>query len=111
MNLCVKDSLSSGSSSLCAVGFLTCLSTSATLRGSLSLLPFLYKAADVNIDTRINPLDALLINRNFVGTVTSFKAGSWAFANDTIVAAGKAVAVKIKGICIGDVNGTFIPVK
>ena len=67
-------------------------------------------AADVNLDKKINPTDALLINRFYIKLINSFKAGAWLFENKAIPVAGEAnVSYSLKGICVGDVNGSYIP--
>jgi hypothetical protein len=64
--------------------------------------------ADVNIDKKINPVDALLVNRRFVKAISSFKAGDWIFQTfEVIIADENDVFQNIKGICFGDVNGSF----
>jgi uncharacterized protein (TIGR02145 family) len=67
------------------------------------------KAADVNIDNKINTVDALLINRRFVKLIKSFPAGEWLWDNNTVVVNGQNIIVNIKIICTGDVDGSFIP--
>ena len=80
-------------------------------------------AADVNMSGSINTTDAVKITRRFVGSDTSFTRGDWDFENpvggdtlnvstymnDTIVVNGQAVTLSLKGICIGDVNGSYAP--
>ena len=66
-------------------------------------------AADVNEDGKINPLDALLINRRFVGIVKSFKAGDWIYENDTVKVNGGNITCNLVADCVGDVNGSYIP--
>jgi len=66
------------------------------------------KAADVNADGKINPTDALLINKYCIGLVTSFKAGAWIFENNIITVGTSDVTYNFRGICVGDVDGSFI---
>jgi hypothetical protein len=67
------------------------------------------EAADVNKDGKIYPTDALLINKRYVNSINSFKAGDWIFETKTITINGKDMFLNIKGICVGDVNATYIP--
>jgi hypothetical protein len=68
-------------------------------------------AADANGNGNINSIDALLIQRFFVGYISQFSAGNWIFeeTNIQITAAGEQVTRNIKGICRGDSNGDFLP--
>ncbi len=69
------------------------------------------KAGDLNGDNTLNSTDALLDLKRFVGMITSFPIGSdWIFEEDTITITGNApVVYDFKGLCRGDVNGSFIP--
>jgi hypothetical protein len=66
-------------------------------------------AADVNSDNKTNPIDALFINRYFVKLITSFAAGKWYFEPLNFTMNGANQTLNIKGICIGDVNGSHKP--
>ncbi len=64
--------------------------------------------ADVNASGFINASDAQAVASRFVDAINSFPAGDWGFypglvnlRSDTFLA--------IKGLCYGDVNGTFVP--
>ncbi len=72
-------------------------------------------AADVNLSNSINATDAIKIKRRFSGLDTYFDRGDWTFAKpttgwDTIVVSGAAVTQDFYGLCVGDVNGSNIPV-
>lgn len=67
------------------------------------------KAADVNADTKVNPVDALLINRFYLKLVSSFNAGKWVFESPAITINSGNVTQNMKGLCVGDVNGSFKP--
>ncbi len=69
------------------------------------------KAADVDGNHFVNTVDALGISRRFVGLMDSFPAGDWVFENTTtnISHTGETI-VNIKGLCVGDVNKSFVPV-
>ena len=71
-------------------------------------------AADVNASGSINGTDALKIKRRFAGLDTTFAAGDWTFAKPTV--GGNTVSVQDEnvvqnfyGLCVGDVNGSFVP--
>ncbi|MFM7587403.1 MAG: dockerin type I domain-containing protein, partial [Bacteroidota bacterium] len=67
-------------------------------------------AADVNASNSINATDALQISRRTVSQITSFAAGNWFFQSPTVTLSGGVLQQSaIKGICIGDVNGSFNP--
>lgn len=69
-----------------------------------------YEAADVDNSNTINSIDALNICRFFTCMISSFPAGSWYFEPANITITGSGMYSKdIKGICIGDVNGSFEP--
>jgi len=68
------------------------------------------KAANVDNSAVVNSLDAMLISRRFTGSVSSFPAGNWAFEKPEIVFSGNSdFTQNIKGMCYGDVNGSFFP--
>ena len=73
--------------------------------------PLKQLAADVNVDKKTNPTDALLINKRYIGIIPTFKAGDWLFAHDTIKVVNDNVIYNLKGICVGDVDGSFTPTK
>ncbi len=71
-------------------------------------------AADVSggLPMVVNSLDALMIQQNFVGLISAFPAGSWCFETPSVVINGGGTYTQnIKGLCIGDLNGSFIPAK
>ena len=67
------------------------------------------KAADVNGDKNIIPMDALLINRRFVKLINSFTAGEWVWNNNTVAVNGQNIILNIQILCTGDVDGSYIP--
>ncbi len=73
--------------------------------------PLKQLAADVNKDGEVNPVDALLINRRFVKLDNSFPAGNWLFTHDTINVLKGNMTYDFKAICVGDANGSYIPLK
>ena len=69
-------------------------------------------AANVNGSESVNSTDALLIMQRFAHMINSFTAGDWVFETDggdilTIEAADRTDT--IRGLCYGDVNGSYIP--
>ncbi len=76
--------------------------------GVMTLSPLRTMAADVNVSGGITALDALYIKLRTVGTITSYPAGNWKFETPSVTLTGSSV-VPIKGLCFGDVNGSYIP--
>jgi PKD repeat protein len=70
-------------------------------------------AADVNNSDNINLADAIKVQRRFIGADTAFARGDWTFAKptggDTVIVAGANVVQDIQGLCVGDVDGSHIP--
>ncbi len=69
-----------------------------------------YQAADVDGSGYINAVDAFLSAKRFVGLETSFPVGDWVFTAETILVSElQYYNADIKGLCYGDVNGSYIP--
>ncbi len=66
-------------------------------------------AADVDASHFVNSVDALAIQRYFVGMLTAFPAGKWVFESKPITTQSSIYTTSLKGLCVGDVNGSFIP--
>jgi hypothetical protein len=67
--------------------------------------------ADVNASLTWTGLDALYIKLRTVGAITSYPAGDWKFDNPAnIIVSPTPTTQNIYGLCVGDVNGSFIPV-
>lgn len=67
-------------------------------------------AANVDQIIYINTLDALFIQRRFNGIIPTFPKGDWVFEQPSqVVNAGETYTVNLKGLCYGDVNGSYIP--
>ncbi len=67
-------------------------------------------AGDVNGSGFINSTDALSIQKRFVEMILTFPAGDWCIPSQTIeVGESSSAPVTVKGLCFGDVNGSFIP--
>lgn len=78
--------------------------------GLQSLSGMALKAADVNMDQGVNSVDALLIQQYFVEQIMTFQAGSWQWEIPAIQAIqpGEQRLLELKGLCTGDVNGSFV---
>ena len=70
-------------------------------------------AADVNLTHYINGTDAAKIEQRYIGSVSTFARGDWTFAKptggDLVTIYGSKVTQDFKGLCVGDVNGTNVP--
>ncbi len=67
-------------------------------------------AADVNLSSYVNAVDALYAAQRFVQLINSFPAGDWVFESPSVIVDGTGpVIVNIKGICVGDVDGSYVP--
>lgn len=66
------------------------------------------KAADVDGSGYINAMDALYVAQRFVLLINSFPAGDWIFESDSITINNNSVIRNLKGICTGDVDGSYI---
>ncbi|MEI6883568.1 MAG: FG-GAP-like repeat-containing protein [Bacteroidota bacterium] len=76
--------------------------------------PVRLQAADVNNSNSINGTDALKVKRRFAGLDTTFVRGDWTFAKpivggDSIVIGGTNISQDFYGLCVGDVNGSYVP--
>ena len=66
-------------------------------------------AADVDASGYAGVADGLMIERRFVGLATSFPSGNWIFEDPAIQVINANITQNIKGLCYGDVNGSYIP--
>ncbi len=75
--------------------------------GLITLAGLSLVAADVNLSNNINAIDALLIQKRFVGLSASFEAGDWIFEQPQISISGNTnLTINIKGVCVGDLNNS-----
>ncbi|MCX6270024.1 MAG: cohesin domain-containing protein [Bacteroidetes bacterium] len=66
--------------------------------------------ADVDGNGFVNAADALLIMRRFVGLQISFASGDWIFENPAItIIPNDTVYQDIKGLCVGDIDCSYVP--
>jgi hypothetical protein len=71
--------------------------------------PLNQAVADVNASNTITGLDALYIKLRTVGAIDSYPAGDWMFDNPTVNITPTPLSRNIMGLCVGDVNGSYIP--
>jgi predicted small secreted protein len=77
--------------------------------GSVTLTGLPLAVADVNASNTITGLDALYIKLRTVGMIDSYPAGNWMFDNPTVTVTSTPLSQNIMGLCVGDVNGSYIP--
>ncbi len=77
--------------------------------GAISLSALRKRAADVNLSSSINATDALSISKRTIGLISSFPAGDWMFEKDSLTVSGTNISDDLKGVCVGDVNGSYVP--
>ncbi len=76
--------------------------------GQLTGIRFI--AADINASNTLNSIDALTIQKRFVGVLFSFPVGDWVFEKPVLNLNGNSPVIRnIKGLCSGDVNGSYLP--
>ena len=61
------------------------------------------------MSTYINSIDALYIAKRFTFIINTFPSGVWLFTKDTISVAAFPFTHNLKGMCFGDVNGSYVP--
>ena len=67
-------------------------------------------AGDVDNNKIVDPLDALFINRYYIKQINLFRAGKWLFDTSAEIKVNNSnVIYNIKGICVGDVDASFVP--
>jgi len=67
-------------------------------------------AANVDQIVHVNSLDAFYIQRRFSGIITTFPNGDWFFEQASqVVNTGESYTINLKGLCYGDVNGSYTP--
>jgi hypothetical protein len=76
--------------------------------GSYPLFYLRDSVADVNGSWTKTALDALYVKLRTIGMITSYPAGDWEFT-DTTVTITSAATINLKGLCVGDVNASYIP--
>jgi hypothetical protein len=64
--------------------------------------------ADVNGSMTTTALDALYIKLRTVGMINTYPAGDWKFS-DVPLALTVPVSIDLQGLCVGDVNDSYIP--
>jgi len=67
-------------------------------------------AADVDASGYVNTTDALQVMKRFVAMQSSFPSGDWLFETHTVQVDGfNNLTDHVKGLCVGDVDGSYIP--
>jgi len=78
--------------------------------GNYNFTDLLYeKAADMNGDKIINPIDALIIIKFYLGKLSKFNVPYWISEKPVVIINNNNATINIKTICVGDVNGSDIP--
>lgn len=67
------------------------------------------KASDLNVSLTVTSTDALLLRKRIAWTDSIYKAGDWVFESPSININGTDVVQKIRGLCTGDVNASYMP--
>jgi hypothetical protein len=68
------------------------------------------QAADVNNSGNINTVDALAIAKRYVEMIQSFNISDWLFEHPILTVNNHSnYVINIKGLCAGDLNGSYIP--
>ena len=65
-------------------------------------------AAELNGDGIVNSIDAMMAMKRFVGLQTSFATGNWRFEQPEVQITGNT-SLNVKGLCNGDVDGSYTP--
>lgn len=69
-----------------------------------------HNAADVDASDYINAIDALMVAKRFVGLISAFSIPDWIFETPVVSLTGaNNINVSLKGLCSGDVNGSYTP--
>ncbi len=78
--------------------------------GNQTLTGVRYVAADISADGVVNSLDALMAVLRFNGIIEGFYVGDWVFQNPGFYYSGNTtILFPVRGLCYGDVNGSYIP--
>ncbi len=77
--------------------------------GTSTLSGLRLKAGDSDNSGYVNSVDALLVAKRFVGIQNYFPAGDWVFEKPLIAVSGSNITINLKGLCVGEVDGSYIP--
>ncbi len=77
--------------------------------GLIALSTIQAKAAEVNNFPPVNAGDALLICKYTVNLIQSFQAGKWVSEDVNLQLSGSSIVKDFKALCVGDVNGSYVP--
>jgi len=79
--------------------------------GIITLTGLRLTAADVNLSSSVNSTAALLVQKRTISSPTpTWTAPDWLFEVPSVLMSGSNVSQNVKGICSGDVNGSYVPV-
>ncbi len=67
------------------------------------------QAAYIDGNTWLNSIDALLIAKRYTGYIMNYPQSDWLFEPANIVVGNANAEVRVKAICRGDVNGSYVP--
>ncbi|MCX6272130.1 MAG: dockerin type I repeat-containing protein [Bacteroidetes bacterium] len=77
--------------------------------GMITLNGLPLQASDIDLSGFVNSTDALLILKRFVGLTNQYPAGNWLFDATSITIPAGGASLDIRGLCVGDVNQSYIP--
>ncbi len=68
------------------------------------------KAADVNGNNYVNSIDALMIQKRYIGFINSFPIQDWLYSEPEIqISNMESYTVNVKALCAGDCNASYQP--
>ena len=85
------------------------LLVSRNVVGALVQTGLRLKACDVNGSNTVTSGDALLVNRRFSGTLSSFTVGNFATSDPSVTVGSANLTQNLQAICYGDINGSYSP--
>jgi hypothetical protein len=71
--------------------------------------PLQFKAGDVNVSGTISTADGILVKRRAVGLSSTWAAADYVFEVPNATVASGLGTTNFKGLCSGDVNGSYTP--
>ncbi|MCX6271601.1 MAG: cohesin domain-containing protein [Bacteroidetes bacterium] len=66
-------------------------------------------AAYVDNDNFVGGMDAVMVKQRILNLLSSFPRGDWVFERPVITLTNSDVTQNILGLCVGDVDGSYIP--
>jgi hypothetical protein len=79
--------------------------------GSHTFIPIQDTAGNVNASgfPYLSGMDALYVKMRTVGQISGYPAGDWKVSDTSVIFNGVPIQSDLGALCIGDVNGSFIP--